>query len=150
MPYVNTKLVSGRTSKQWAVRTVKNGSVVIGGVTFYPGAHPGGMNGLQWIPTLPYDGRLENSVQLFGRYDYWDKQGTRQFKPYVYLWCGEDSPAIVDGVYRWMFWYPSVEAIQEVIATATDEAVLWWWTKELEHVTECERLVQIELAGIAS
>jgi hypothetical protein len=82
-----------------AVRTVRNGSVVIGGVRFRP-----------WAYYAPYDGRLDGLRYAFGRYP---KAGAPGWEPFVALVCPVEAlqseepsygPECVDGAFPWDFW----------------------------------------------
>ncbi len=84
---------------KWAMRTVCEGRVVIGGVTFRPSEEH-----------LAYDGRLDGHRFAFGKYAA--PGGGRE--PYVSLWGTVEAyqnpeqeihgPELVDGAFPWMFW----------------------------------------------
>lgn len=87
------------TSKHWAIRTIRDGKVRIGGVTFTPdGNH------------REYDGRLDGMRYAFGRYWRGD-----ELAPLVCLWGTEEfyhnadaewpGPECVDGYFFWEFWH---------------------------------------------
>lgn len=95
------------SEKRFAIRTVKNGTVRIAGVTYRPeGEH------------LPYDGRLDGLRLAFGRYvAAWLPGG---YEPFVSLWgteaalrCRDEAeqrrhfetdPQVVNGSFPWLFW----------------------------------------------
>lgn len=90
-------------------RTVKNGSVTINGIAYYPQNR-----------YVEYDGRLEGKRFLFGLYGdmLWQRA-------YVYLWGTEEYSKtrtddayermkrllVVDGAYNWDTWFPSKETL---------------------------------------
>lgn len=84
--------------KRFAVRTVRPGTVRIGGVLFRP-------DDCYQV----YDGRLDGQRFAFGRYVTADV-----YEPYVSLWGTEAAyrgqcdpgtgPELVDGGYPWMHW----------------------------------------------
>lgn len=137
---------SGYTSDKAAVRKIRDGKVKIGGVWFYPGVHPGAMNGARWIPARPYDGRLENTIQLFCRYHHWGTDDKQRYEPFVSLWADSDSPSVVDGVFEWQFWYPSIDYMRQLVDNETNEDLKWHWNLKLEDMLEAQQLVAAELA----
>jgi len=89
--------------RRWAVRTVKNGRVLIFGYWYRPSnTH------------LKYDGRFENWRLIFGLYARYDEDGWCGYEPFVYLWGTEHrfrerNPHAVDttavnGTLPWSFW----------------------------------------------
>ena len=94
-------------SKNWAIRTIKDGKVRIGGVTFAPQPRD-----------MPYDGRLDGMRYAFGR--YWEGDSVR---PFVCLWGTEafyhdpdepwPGPECVDGYFVWQFWHAVPEPVQQ-------------------------------------
>lgn len=82
----------------WAVRTIRDGRVKIGGYYYTPSSRH-----------LRYDGRLDGKRYAFAR--YWE--GDRRC-PFVALWGTEEAfkkaapaatdPSIVDGALPWMWW----------------------------------------------
>lgn len=87
-----------------AMRTVRNGEVVIGGVRFRPSAQ-----------YRAYDGRCDGQRFLFGRYVKPGHPG--EYEPFVGLCMSEaelrgapgpgpgPGPEVVDGSLPWMFWH---------------------------------------------
>ncbi len=125
------------TSKRFAVRTIKDGRVTIGGVTFAPKQeHARGLftqQGEAWVLNgfvsksvpVPYTGQLDGQRWAFGRYD---KPGGEGFEPYVSLWGSAKAFAFqgdvdtasddehdwpgancIDGVFHWEWW----DAVEE-------------------------------------
>jgi hypothetical protein len=97
--------------QKWVTRTIKNGAVKIGGVTFRPFSLEGEM---------PYDGRWEGRQARFARYwteDWYQLhvwlQGFADEDPEV--WPGDTC---VDGVFLWSDWMADKET---TITVATDE-----------------------------
>lgn len=89
--------------KRWAIRTVRNGRVKIGGRYYRPQER-----------YFAYDGRCEGHRFLFGRYPApWLPGG---YEPHVCLWGTEEAcrsggdeghanaPHVVDGSLPWAFW----------------------------------------------
>lgn len=98
-------LLSGHTrkdtkmnEKRFAIRTIKHGTVKIGGRIFYPDQNH-----------LVYDGRLDGLRYTFGRYLGSDGE----YLPFVYLWGTEANyhgdeqhhgPELVEGYFPWNWW----------------------------------------------
>jgi hypothetical protein len=107
--------LSGRSDKEhdgrrFVIRTIRNGSVRIFGLTFRPkGQH------------RKYDGRLDGLRFAFGLYHEPTADGWRWKREYVECWGTEEAyrchdeaeskrlwetrPDCVDGYFSWMGWY---------------------------------------------
>jgi hypothetical protein len=92
-------MTTTKRRSKWAMRTVRDGKVRIGGVDYRPNE-----------THRPYDGRLDGMRFLFGRYFTGSK-----IEPFVSLWGTEqaardpeanlaDEPQCVDGHLPWDFW----------------------------------------------
>ncbi len=103
------------TTKRFAIRTVINGSVTIGGKVFTPDK--------QW---LEYDGRLDGMRLGFGRYD--DCKGG--FENFVSLWGTERAFHSND---------PDID--QPGPAFINRKGSWFWWSTEEEHATSLQRYV---------
>ena len=95
--------------KRFAIRTVKNGTVKINGVIYFPSEQ-----------FMKYDGRLDNKRFAFGIYDEYDHK-----RRFVSLWgnessykcnhsetdsncnCFKDTIECVNGSFPWVWWYES-------------------------------------------
>lgn len=128
----------GYTTNRFAIRTVKDGAITIGGKTFRPREWYQERDGClrqDARPTyndLPYRGELDGKRLAFGRFPSYEAEG--EFTEYVWLWGSatrffeheEDwpGPNCIDGVFRWDWWYTEAEwqsykaLAAEVAATA--------------------------------
>ena len=84
--------------KRFAIRTIKHGTVKIGGRIFHPDQNH-----------LVYDGRLDGLRYVFSRYLRHDGK----YEPFVFLWGTEASyfsevciwgPELVEGFFHWSWW----------------------------------------------
>ena len=91
-------------SRNFVIRTIRDGAVKINGFTYQP------LN-LSGYGRITYDGRLDGMRYAFGLYWVGDKQ-----EPYVFLWGTERAyrselkddwpgPHCVGGYFQWDFWY---------------------------------------------
>lgn len=126
--------------RNFALRTVKNGSVKINGVTYFP---------KHW-DEMPYDNRFEGLRFAFGLYYIGDRQqlhiclwGTEE---YYFLHDAENDAAwkkecdllTINGTFYWMAWYPTKEALVSLWEAEQDKWQKWHIANTIFSVTEDE------------
>lgn len=97
--------------QNWVTRTIRNGTVKVGGITFRPFLHD---------DSPVYDGRWDGQRVVFARYWTDDWYHTHLWLSHFEGETEDDWPgkACVDGVFRWADWIADLDTMA---AIASDE-----------------------------
>lgn len=107
-----------------ALRTVKDGTVIIDGIKYYPDDR-----------NMKYDGRLDGLKLRFGIYQYGIRRslfvsmwGTEEFYKSQITdedWKKNCDTIMVNGVDYWSFWYPLKDVLISRWTEETDNYAKW-------------------------
>jgi len=112
------------TTNRFAIRTVKEGTITIGGKVFRPREWYQERDGClrkgdqPKYHDLPYQGELDGMRLAFGRYKSYETEG--EYEQFVSLWGTEDyffrtdgngwpGPNCIGNVFHWDWWYTEDE-----------------------------------------